>query len=119
MNQKPMAMNIANMVRATETAKSKIASVVELAEKMIKDPQKAGRLAAQECKACHYSSRIGGCAMTTRPCMSCGEDQMYGSTNTDVLCLSCAKKHKLCKHCGGDLDIRTRRREWPKRGNET
>jgi hypothetical protein len=113
MNQKPLAMNAANMLRATYTAKNRVDHVVDLAEKMTTDPDKGKRVKANVCRACYYSSAIGGAAITTRPCMCCAEDQTYGSTNTDVLCLTCAKKHRLCKHCGGDIDIRVRRREWP------
>ena len=81
------------------------------------DARKNERLKRHECKACFYASRIGGAAMTTRPCMSCGSEEMYGSTATDVLCMDCATKHGLCKHCGGDLEMRTRRKDWPETPN--
>lgn len=54
-----------------------------------------------------------GAAITLEPCMRCGEMQTYGSTNTDALCLPCAKETGLCKHCGGDLALRERRKTWP------
>lgn len=87
------------------------------AEEVTNDARKNERLKRHECKACFYASRIGGAAMTTRPCMSCGSEEMYGSTATDVLCMDCATKHGLCKHCGGDLEMRTRRKDWPETPN--
>lgn len=113
MEQRPVVMNIANMTAATERAKRRVADVQRLADDMKNDPRKDERLAQHECKACFYSSRIGGAAMTTRPCMSCGKVEMYGSTATDVLCMDCAKKHALCKHCGGDLNMKAGRKNWP------
>jgi hypothetical protein len=103
-----------NCVTATLFSKSQVDSILELATKLANDPEKNQRLENCECKACYYMSRIGCAAMTSRPCGSCGEDRMYGSTNTNALCKPCAVKHNLCKHCGGDLHMRVRRKEWPK-----
>ena len=46
------------------------------------------------------------------------DDVMYSSTNTDRLCMDCAKKHHLCKHCGGDISMRARRKDWPEKDAE-
>lgn len=114
MEMKAQKMNVCNMVYATERAKSRIKSIRDQYDQVTKDPKKDERIAACECIACFYSYGIGGAAITNRPCMSCGVNQLYGSTNTDVLCLDCANTHDLCKHCGGDLEMRVRRKEWPK-----
>lgn len=122
MQQRPAIMSKNTMVGATERAKSRVAEWVRLAEDVINDTRRAERKTRHECKACFYSSRIGGAAMTTRPCMCCGADQLHGSTSTDVLCANCAKEHSLCKHCGGDLELRPRRKTWPVatfKGNNT
>lgn len=111
---KPQKMNVCNMVYATERAKERIKSIIDRYEQVTKDLKKSERVMACECVACFYSDGIGGAAMTNRPCMSCGENQLYGSTYTDVLCKKCAETHSLCKHCGGDLEMRVRRKEWPK-----
>lgn len=113
MNQMPFHMSTCNMIGATEQAKAQVKRRLELAAELDKDSRKQERLLKNECKACFYSYRVGGSAMVTRPCMSCGTDQVYGSTATDVLCKECAKKHSLCRHCGGDLEMRVRRKEWP------
>jgi hypothetical protein len=86
-------------------------STVKSALEFMRDDRRKDRLKKGECRTCFYirNSRIGGAAMTSRPCGICGWDQMYGSTNTDVLCMKCAEIHKLCKYCGGDLEMRTRR----------
>lgn len=113
MEQRPMVMNVGNMVGATERAKARVQSWIDLALEVSTDARGKERLAAQECKACFYAGRIGGAAITNRPCMACGETQTYGSTNTDVLCRPCASGGQLCKHCGGDVELRARRRTWP------
>jgi|SRR5699024_7370495 len=113
MEQKPKKMDIVNMIRATEDAKARVKGWLDLAEQVASDTRKAERLSRQECKGCFYASRFGGAAITRRACMSCGEDQMYGSTATDVLCIECAKQHDLCAHCGGDIKMRVRRKQWP------
>lgn len=113
MHQRPLLMNKANMVAATEWAKRHVQHVLDRAREIAEDTRKEERLKRHECKACFYSSRIGGAAMTTRPCMCCGKELMHSSTATDVLCLDCARQHSLCKHCGGDLEMRAGRRNWP------
>jgi hypothetical protein len=67
------------------------------------------------CKSCFYLSggRIGGSAMTRWWCGICASKQIAGSTATGEVCLSCAKTHNLCTRCGGDLEMRERRRKWP------
>ena len=114
MEMKAQKMNVCNMVYATERAKRNVNAILERAEELKNDPQKTKRVVANECISCFYSSGIGGSAMTNRPCMSCGLNELYGSTYTDVLCLNCAKTHGLCKHCGGDINMKVRRKEWPK-----
>jgi len=113
MELKPAIMNKGNMICVTERAKARVKAQIALVEEILIDARKLERLKRHECKACFYNGRIGGSAMTARECMCCGEIQYYGSTATDVLCMTCAVKHKLCKHCGGDLEMRTRRKEWP------
>lgn len=101
------------MVSATEFAKSRVESIIKRAKEIELDTLKAERIKACECKACFYSDRIGGAAITSRPCMCCNEMQHYGSTATNTLCKPCATKHDLCKRCGGDIELRVRRRKWP------
>lgn len=101
------------LVSNTNRAKSRVDSALALAQRLTDDSDKTARLGAQLCKACHYFSRMAGAACTAQPCACCASPQMYGSTATDVLCHSCAKEHSLCKHCGGDLEMRVARRKWP------
>ena len=112
MERSRAVMSKGNMLIATERAKGRVDELLRHADEVRDDSRKRDRQDRHECRACFYGGRIGGAAMTRRDCMCCGESQLYGSTATDVLCLECAKIHKLCKHCGGDLEMRTRRREW-------
>lgn len=80
------------------------------------DTQETAREAALQCRACYYlfADRIGGAAMTTWYCGLCGTEGLHGSTATPRLCDNCARTHELCRECGGDIKMRTRRkRPWP------
>lgn len=94
-----------SIAMATASARRRIESTLKLAEKLTNDPDSDHRHEHSLCKACHYFTQIGGAAMTEKPCAACGADQMYGSTNTDNLCVPCAKTNNLCKHCGGHMDL--------------
>ncbi len=74
------------------------------------DTSKQKRIDAQECQRCFYVGKMGGCAMTSSPCGLCEKDMMFGSTCVDRLCIECAVEHRLCKHCGGDIDMKQRRK---------
>lgn len=107
-------MDISTMTRATRRASNFVADLLKRADRIREDAKKDQRLERHFCVSCFYIERIGGAAMTTAPCMCCNRDQMYGSTDTDVLCLDCARQHRLCKHCGGDVLMDTHRQNWPK-----
>ena len=114
MNRPARRLDIVAMTSATHHAKNLSEDLIERATRLQGDAERAKRLTAGLCRWCYYAAgRIGGAAMTTQPCASCGTDQLYSSTCTDVLCLSCADEHDLCKRCGGDRDTRTLRRKWP------
>ena len=113
MRQRPMAFTKAALVSATSQSKRRVQNLLDRANKIQNDTDKELRLEHQLCKACFYFTGIGGAAMTNRECAGCGKDQLYGSTNTDALCMDCATKHSLCKHCGSDLEMREGRRNWP------
>lgn len=68
------------------------------------------RREAQECVMCFGESRIGGAALTARQCAHCDATLYSGNTNVDVLCVDCARRAQLCKHCGADIDLKNRRK---------
>lgn len=98
----------------TRIAIARVEEALRRARNIEEDAQKEPRLARQFCKACHYFTRLAAQAFTTQPCACCGVSQTYSSSATDVLCMDCAKSHDLCKHCGGDLEMRTGRENWPR-----
>ncbi|MES0444954.1 MAG: hypothetical protein ABUJ92_00275 [Desulfobacterales bacterium] len=113
MEQKAAILDIEKIATRTGLAKMRINSYLSLASRLETDPENKRRTEKHECKACFYDSRIGGAAMTTKPCACCGKDVMYESTATDVLCLKCAKENELCKHCGADIKLRETRKNFP------
>ena len=86
---------------ATMINKSRLEDYIEI----IKDEDKSEKLTMQECQICYYNAKIGGSAMTASNCQICDTDMMFGSTCVDKLCIACAKKFKLCKHCGADIRL--------------
>lgn len=100
-----------SVTRATDFAKSIAEDCVRHALEYSNDSRKETRINACECKTCFYlrSGRIGGACMTSQDCSICGMSVMYGSTNTDPLCMDCAAKNELCKRCTGDVHMRPRR----------
>lgn len=113
MNRPKRKMTRSNLESWTLRSKERMQSIMDLADKLRHDPEKHNRMQACLCPMCYYGSRLGGQAVTTEPCMCCGEEQMYSSTATDALCRPCAQETGLCKHCGGDRELRVRRKKWP------
>ena len=85
-------------------------SRLEHCRRIIDDPEKDARREAQQCVCCHYGGRIGGSMMTRQQCGMCDEVMRFGSTCADVLCLECARRHRLCRHCGADAEGKSRRK---------
>lgn len=111
-------MTVENLKRATDRAQYQVQSWIKQAQDVQNDARKEARLERHFCAACFYRNAMAGAAMTHQPCMCCGDTQLYSSTNTDALCLPCATTASLCKHCGGDLNMNSQRKEWPAACNE-
>ena len=103
------------MIRNTSQSLKQVEHILELAGKFAMDMQKTDRTGEKnnKCICCFYSSRIAGAAITISHCGICGEKLMAGSTDTNRLCLACAKEHDLCEHCGGDVNLKPNRKKWP------
>jgi hypothetical protein len=105
-------MSIYYMKFATAMSIDYIENTINLAKNLTEDPDEDIRYLKSLCKACYYRSSIAGQAFSERECMCCNKLQNYSSTFTDALCSGCAKKYSLCKHCGGDFNLRIKRRSW-------
>jgi len=117
MDRKPAVFTRYQGVWQTTMANERADKAVKLGEAIKYDSGREGRIVACQCKACFYTKavygRMAGAAVTRQPCACCIVLQTYGSTSTDALCMACAREHSLCKHCGGDLEMRAGRRKWP------
>jgi hypothetical protein len=115
MNQSKKHIDATAIYRETENAKYYASDIITRANQLANDPDKVKRLEKNECPSCFYvhSGRMGGAACTTRPCGICEKDMRFGSTCTDVICADCAKTNGLCKHCGGDIEMKHRRKKRP------
>lgn len=106
-----MEFKLGDVISKTMTRKSYLKHYVNLVEKFNKDPNKKERLEKHECVFCFYSDRVGAAAMTKKDCIYCGKTEMYGNSNTNDVCIECAKRYELCVHCGSDIKMRTRRKK--------
>jgi hypothetical protein len=88
---------------------------LKASQDFVSDTRRAKRLEACECRACFYlrPSRVGGSAMTFWNCGLCAEEGLHGSTAVPKVCRPCGLAHSICTHCGGDMEMRTKRRVWP------
>lgn len=99
-------VDLRHVQRATDLSQRQLAYYAYI----IKDPALTERLKESFCQLCYYSSRIGGCMMTSQQCGMCEKVMGFGNTCVDVLCKECALKHKLCRRCGGSVTGKQRRK---------
>lgn len=114
MHQEAKEMTVEAVLDATRMSASGLSDRIALAEVARDDMRRADRKQDCLCRWCFYycQPRIGGCAMTIRPCGICGIEELYSSTATDVVCRACAIEHKICRQCGGDVELRHSRRKF-------
>ena len=107
MRQAKKPINETSIAVNTQISVDRINRAKTVVENLIADPDQDKRLAAGICSPCYYlmSGSVAGRAITIRPCGLCEKDQTYSSTQTDALCLDCAKRNSLCRHCGGDINL--------------
>ncbi|MBM5783156.1 MAG: hypothetical protein FJ368_07055 [Pelagibacterales bacterium] len=89
-----------------------IKKTLQLAKNLQEDPQKQERIKNCTCLVCWY--RSGGMhtnSFVHTNCKSCNKDLQFVNSNTDEVCIDCAKEHKLCKHCGADIEYKERRKQ--------
>lgn len=111
MRRPKRVIDAASVYNATAQAKHYIGKCRSTLRRIDEDPDREKRLKRQECGFCHYmAGKIGGAAVTTAPCGICDRQVSSGNTCIAALCLDCAKRLGLCKHCGGDIEMKHRRK---------
>lgn len=109
---KVLSKTITGRVNSSEDTWQKIHhDAVEESRAAIKaydeDKSRKYRLEEGLCKYCYYIMRghtFAGQMITHTNCHECGKEMVFPTTMTDALCLECAKKLNLCKHCGATMD---------------
>jgi hypothetical protein len=96
----------------------KVSDVLAKAAWIAGDGAKERRLAAHECKGCHYSYGLSGQAFTSWRCRLCSAEGMNPNTSCPVLCDSCAETFDLCVSCGGDINMQHRSRRFGRAGKK-
>lgn len=98
--------------RANGEAKGRIEYYVKKAELLTTDPDFAVRLAGQKCLSCHYLPGLNGNAIQTVKCAICEATYMRDRLRGDPICSACAKENGLCRECGSDIDLKSRRKPY-------
>lgn len=106
-------MTQGDMRIATEYSVQRMKDYLELSYKLINDPDKVARIKKCECRWCFYSPKWHAGMPRAYQCGVCGVDHVRGNPLIIKICQQCATKHSLCRECGGDLEMRARRRNWP------
>ena len=110
MEARRRTIDAGSIQNATYLASSHVDGIRQRLGRFDADEKKAERLEKQQCKVCFYmAGRLGGAAMTKAQCGLCDNVKLFSSTCVDILCVDCARKAKLCVHCGGDVDMKNRR----------
>lgn len=95
----------------TFISRSRVNRILALADNLKKDPDKTKRLNGLHCLICWYQSgKIVGQAFTSWSCKSCGQTGMHPNTGVPQLCNNCAEKMQACIECGGDLNLKKRKK---------
>jgi len=98
-------VDLSTIQNATHWANSIADDIFEKHHNYQQDENKFERLKKSYCKTCFYiRNHLGRAMVTTQLCGLCEKEMIFESTDTDVLCVDCAKKHKLCSHCGGTVN---------------
>lgn len=83
------------------TTKSEI---LNYADKIKNDNEKEKRRDLQLCTVCMYEEKGAFQAITNKQCAKCGEEMVFPSTHTHILCITCAKGTNSCRHCEAEMD---------------
>jgi len=107
-------MNNQEISEITLRAKETYSSTLKENLVLITDAYKEDRLKSQGCLVCYYihGERFGGAAMTHSKCSMCNKSLTFGTTCVDEVCSDCAALFGLCKICGGDIDMKQRKKGW-------
>lgn len=103
-------INLATIASATGTARDAIGIALRRAEVFSADPERAERHSACLCPPCHYISRAACVTYHEVQCGLCDAVLRCRIGDEDALCPACARRVGLCRHCGGDIDAKVRRR---------
>jgi len=58
-----------------------------------------------ECAKCLIEDVFGGQALTRYNCCDCGEEKIWGNTNTPQRCEECSEKNNKCIYCNDTIKI--------------
>lgn len=94
----------------TECARGHVIDYLRRHQKFQDDEDYDIRIMKDCCKACFYILGSLNSGPTAAACKLCGIKAYSGSVIPDFCCGQCAKDMKLCCRCGGDIEMKLRRK---------
>jgi hypothetical protein len=113
-----MPLDINRLRTTTSYNRKHLDEWIDNAERAYTDADRKGREAHQRCRWCHYAraGRVALQAFTEWTCIVCDVAQPpHHNSNHPKVCVACACANNLCTECGGDFDMRDRRKVERKR----
>ena len=89
-------------------AKQEASKLIESVSNFQTDLHKENRKKLQQCKRCFYlrNGTIACQAFCDQDCGICSKTMSFSSSDTNIVCDSCAASHNLCAKCGADMDLK-------------
>ncbi len=113
MKKKLSSAQISRINEISSFKSKKVNKALSKALELATDSSKKDRIAGRKCACCYYTigySRIAGAAFTEWNCEICGKLSIYSNTAIPKCCDECSDNYDLCVECGGDINMKNRRK---------
>ena len=99
--------------RQTDYAKYYSDEHIKNSMEFLTDSNKKKRLELGKCKFCFYlhGSGFSGQAISKWNCKVCNDPHVHENTSVPKICYACSDIYELCTVCGGDVEMRMRRKK--------
>lgn len=79
--------------------------ILKLANNFKNDVYRETRIGSRKCLKCFYTEVVSGRAIVKSECVICKSTIKNQSTIRNKVCTLCSEKYKLCRQCGGSMEI--------------
>ena len=98
------------IAEANRRALERRGDIIAKALTVANDTHREKRLEGMLCIICSTENYLSGQGFTRWRCFHCDREDMHHNTHVPRLCIECAKKLALCRHCLADINLEIRYR---------